>query len=87
MGSFVFVSLIATLALAFVMMLRGFSVGYIAGCLVLGGMITGFLLAKRNGESPVKGIASGVVVVVVLMILTPVLALGILFMGCTVCAR
>ena len=87
MGSFVFVSLIATLALAFVMMLRGFSVGSIAICLVLGGMITGFLLAKQNGKSGMEGIVSGVVFTVVLMVATPALALGILFMGCTVCAK
>ena len=80
-------SLFGTLVLAFVLVQHGFSMRSAVGCLVLGGVLTGFLKAKGRQKSTAESLASGVLYAVVLVVVIPVVAMGILFVGCTVCAR
>jgi hypothetical protein len=77
--------LFATLVVAFVLMVRGHSFGQIVGCLLLGGIITGMLRARARGSSGAKSVISGLLFGVALLIITPIIAVGILFVGCTAC--
>ena len=80
-------SLFGTLVLAFVLVGNGFGLKAAVACVVLGGVITGFLRAKGTRQPAAQALLSGLGFAVVLLVVAPVLALGILFVGCTACAR
>ena len=79
------VCLFATLVAAFVLMIRGHPPGQIFGCLLLGGILTGILRARARGSSGPKSVVSGLMFGVALVIIIPILAVGILFVGCAAC--
>ena len=85
LASLGFVGLFATLVIAFILLLRGFGMGAIVGCLVIGSILTGCLRARYQGKSVAEGVISGLGFAVVLAVVVPVVAVGILFVGCTVC--
>lgn len=79
------VGLFATLVVAFVLMVRGHRPGQIVGCLLLGGILTGILRARARGSSGAESVMSGLMFGVALVIIMPILAVGILFVGCAAC--
>lgn len=80
-------SLFGTLVLAFVLVGNGFGLKAAVACVVLGGILTGFLRAKGTRQPVAQALLSGLGFAVVLVVVAPVLALGILFVGCTACAQ
>ena len=80
-------TLFGTVVLAFVLITHRCSIGTIVGCLVLGGLLTGFVRAKGGRNSVAGSLVSGVLLAIALVVLVPVMALGILFVGCTACAQ
>ena len=80
-------TLFGTVVLAFMLITQGHGVAAVVSCLVLGGALTGFIRAKGGQHSVASSLLSGVLFAIALVVLVPVLALGILFVGCTACAR
>lgn len=79
--------LFGTVVLTIVLITHRCSMGTILGCLVLGGVLTGFVMAKGGQNSLAASLVSGVLFAIALVVLVPVMALAILFAGCTACAQ
>ncbi len=79
-------SLFATLVVAVVLRANGAEVGPTAGCLLLGGLSTGILMANAKSASGTRAVLTGLAIVAAAVVLLPMIALGILFIGCT-CGR
>ena len=80
-------TLFITVVLAFILMTHRCGVGTIVGCLLVGGALTGFVRAVGGRHSMAASLVSGVLFAIALVVLVPTLALGILFVGCSACAR
>jgi len=79
--------LFLTVVLTFVLITRRSSVGIIVGCLLLGGALTGCVRAMGSRRPMATSLISGVLFALALVVLVPALLLGILFVGCTACAK
>ena len=79
--------LFATFVLAFVLAGNGFKPQAIFACVVIGGLLTGYLRAKGSSKPTAQALLAGLGFAVVLLLVTPILLLGILFIGCAACAR
>jgi len=77
-------ALFGTLVVAFVLKLDRVGWMPILACLVLGGAISGVLLAKRD-PSGAGEILKGLAFVLAAIITVPIVGLGLLFLGCTMC--
>jgi len=73
----------ATLMVAFVLKIGHAGLLPILGCLFLGGVISALLLAKS--QKRVYNIFTALTLIVAIVCLLPVIALGILFVGCMGC--
>ncbi|MEY4385419.1 MAG: hypothetical protein RLY20_702 [Verrucomicrobiota bacterium] len=79
--------LFATFVLAFVLASKGLGMQALLSCVLVGGALTGYLRARGSSRPTSEALLSGIVFAVALVIVTPVLLVGILFIGCAACSR
>ena len=79
--------LFITVVSAFVLVTHRSGIGSIAGCLLLGGALAGFVRAMSVRNSMAASLVSSVLFAAAMVVLVPVVAVGILFVGCTACAK
>jgi hypothetical protein len=75
---------LATLIIAVILRAHSVGSGLLVVWLIVGSIITGILLAKGRTKGA-RGILKGFALVLGVIILLPLLALSILFFGCTAC--
>lgn len=79
--------LFATFVLTFVLAGNGFSPQALLACVVLGGMLTGYLRARGSSKPAAEALLSGIGFAFILVVVAPILLVGILFIGCVACSR
>ena len=76
---------LGTLILVMLLRAHGLGVGPIMILAVLGSLAAGVVLARNRTGSGARAILTALALVVAVMIVLPVLALSILFLGCAAC--
>jgi hypothetical protein len=78
-------TLIATLIIAFVLQINRANIWAIMLCLVLGAVVSAVLLVKNLRSTAAYSVLKGLSLVLAIAIFIPVIAIGILFIGCMGC--
>lgn len=78
-------TLIAALIIAFVLQINHAGIWPIMFCLVLGAVVSGVLMVKNLRSTGAYSVLKGLSLVLAIAIFIPVIAIGILFIGCMGC--
>lgn len=78
-------SLVAALIIGFVLKVNGAGIWPITVCLLAGTAISAFLMFKDLRSSAAYSVLKGLSIVLALCVFIPVIAIGILFIGCMGC--
>jgi hypothetical protein len=76
---------LATIIIAAILRAHSAGSGVIFVWVIVGSIITGILLVRDSSTKGARGILKGVVLVVAAIIVLPLLAMSVLFIGCTAC--
>jgi len=79
------IAVVGTLILAFIFRIHRASFFVVAAVIVLGAVVSGMLLAKGRSSSGAYSILTGLGYAMVILIVLPIAALSILFIGCVAC--
>jgi hypothetical protein len=78
-------SLFGTLIVVFILRINHAGIGLVIACLILGGALSAVLMVKDRKSTGAYTLLRGLGIAVALCFLLPVVALGVLFIGCMSC--